>query len=697
MFIRKLKNKILPLSVLALILSGCGSSVDSSDTSDSSNLVISGKVTDGPVQNSLVWFDLNNNLIFDNNEPFAMSNNLGRFEIRPTENIPTGAILRAKDGVDTSTNLPFTGMMEAIPETVTGNITQMVTPLTTLKANGVSENTIRQLFPDLPTGNVNQLDPESDDAVYKAGVVLHTTIAQIHNATPQSDNTAFHQIYKELANEAITNPQKLEKLNFPAIIQRAINIESDKAITITSVLIGAVKNMSNLGNDQKQQLHNLQISALDGLQNYMSSFVSGNTTAGILLYEAGRFFPQIEQNLPESPSTDEQTPVTEQEPITENETSQNLPYRLVATEVKLCYDSFNEISCPEAGQRFYGQDAQYSKNQASYTNNGDGTITDNITGLMWQKSMSYMEWKDAAANAAADRTGGHSDWRVPTIKELYSLIDFNGNQGSGNPESNIVPTDAIPFINTSYFDFEYPASGRYINVQFLSQTSYTSNAMNNPNVAFGLNLADGRIKAYPKEGREFPARFVRGNPDYGQNDFSDNGDDTITDNATGLMWAKYDSGHSSFQDVVSGYSNTNGALNWEEALHFSENAVFAGYSDWRLPNAKELHSILDYSRSPDHTDSPAINPLFSTSTIVNEAGVSDYPAFWSSTTFKNPVSDAIIIYFGEALGYFNGQFMDVHGAGCQRTDPKSGSASYGHGPQGDVRRVYNYVRLVRDI
>jgi len=41
--------------------------------------------------------------------------------------------------------------------------------------------------------------------------------------------------------------------------------------------------------------------------------------------------------------------------------------------------------------------------------------------------------------------------------------------------------------------------------------------------------------------------------------------------------------------------------------------------------------------------------------------------------------------------------MDVHGAGSQRTDPKTGEGSYGNGPQGDVRRVYNYVRLVRDI
>jgi hypothetical protein len=41
--------------------------------------------------------------------------------------------------------------------------------------------------------------------------------------------------------------------------------------------------------------------------------------------------------------------------------------------------------------------------------------------------------------------------------------------------------------------------------------------------------------------------------------------------------------------------------------------------------------------------------------------------------------------------------MDVHGAGAQRSDPKTGKSSYGFGPQGDTRRVKNYVRLVRDV
>ena len=66
----------------------------------------------------------------------------------------------------------------------------------------------------------------------------------------------------------------------------------------------------------------------------------------------------------------------------------------------------------------------------------------------------------------------------------------------------------------------------------------------------------------------------------------------------------------------------------------------------------------------------------------------------------NPYASAAYIAFGEGLGEMNGTLMDVHGAGCQRSDPKSGDINdYPQycGPQGDIRYVYNYVRCVRNI
>jgi hypothetical protein len=140
------------------------------------------------------------------------------------------------------------------------------------------------------------------------------------------------------------------------------------------------------------------------------------------------------------------------------------------------------------------------------------------------------------------------------------------------------------------------------------------------------------------------------------------------------------------------------AMGWQEALYYAGNLEYAGYDDWRLPNAKELQSVVDYARSPDTTDSAAIDPVFQITAITNEADRKDYPFFWTSTTHLDGIktgSMAVYVTFGRGMGKMNGQVMDVHGAGAQRSDPKTGQAGLGHGPQGDARRVENFVRCVR--
>ena len=57
-------------------------------------------------------------------------------------------------------------------------------------------------------------------------------------------------------------------------------------------------------------------------------------------------------------------------------------------------------------------------------------------------------------------------------------------------------------------------------------------------------------------------------------------------------------------------------LNWQDALAYGENFEHAGYADWRLPDVKELQSILDYTRSPGTTGSAAIDPVFSSTGIT---------------------------------------------------------------------------------
>lgn len=370
----------------------------------------------------------------------------------------------------------------------------------------------------------------------------------------------------------------------------------------------------------------------------------------------------------------------------------NASYRIVDTNQSNCYDNAAQMGCPAAASAFYGQDAQYSGNAAQYQDNGDGTITDLVTGLMWQQDPGVkMTYAQAVAGAAAFNLGGYSDWRLPSIKELYSLILLDGTDVSGCNGTCAV----TPFIDTRYFHFSYgstAAGERVIDSQFASSTKYVSTTMRGDETLFGVNFADGRIKGYgtgPMPGQSgdkiFYVLYVRGNTAYGQNQFTADASGTITDSATGLTWMQTDSGS---------------GMNWEAALSYCEALDYGGASDWRLPDVKELQSLVDYSRSPATSGSAAIDPLFQVTAITDEAGQQDYPFYWSSTTHADSSGRgtfAAYVAFGRALGYMN-DWMDVHGAGAQRSDPKTGSADQfpqGHGPQGDAVRVSNYVRCVR--
>lgn len=406
----------------------------------------------------------------------------------------------------------------------------------------------------------------------------------------------------------------------------------------------------------------------------------GETVTGSCVQEGDRLVlhPGPVPEEPDEPEVPEETAAT---------------YPIVDTAVSSFYSDSSVISTPSEGEDFYGQDAQYNGNQPSYSDNGDGTVNDNITGLMWQQDMGeQMTWSEANALAGTLSLAGYSDWRLPTIKELYSLILFTGANGDGQNEETYTL-----YLDTDYFlqPFGDLSSGqRLIDAQTWSVTEYTGTTMNSDATVFGVNFIDGRIKGYPKydpgtqQERKAYFRFVRGNTEYGENNFVDNGDGTVSDLATGLMWQQADDGL---------------ALDWQDALAYAEDMQLAGYSDWRLPNAKELQSIVDYSRSPQSSYSPAIDPVFYTTEIIDPEGYFQYPYFWTGTNHqdgRNHYDGAVYIAFGEAQGMINGVLMDVHGAGAQRSDPKTGNPDdypQYFGPQGDLRYVFNYVRCVRDI
>jgi len=81
-------------------------------------------------------------------------------------------------------------------------------------------------------------------------------------------------------------------------------------------------------------------------------------------------------------------------------------YPIVDTGQERCFDNRLEIKYPKAGEPFFGQDAHYQGNQPAYRDNGDGTITDLVTGLMWQKDPGPKKsFEQAVAGASACRVG----------------------------------------------------------------------------------------------------------------------------------------------------------------------------------------------------------------------------------------------------------------------------------------------------
>ncbi|MBU2997253.1 DUF1566 domain-containing protein [Cellulophaga baltica] len=351
---------------------------------------------------------------------------------------------------------------------------------------------------------------------------------------------------------------------------------------------------------------------------------------------------------------------------------------------KFYNDKGEEIAAPKEGEKYYGQDAQFIGIHPAYTDNNDGTITDINTGLMWQKTPDFERhnFYDAFKYVDTLEIGGYTDWRLPTIKELYSLLYSNGELNPQDLEAS------IPYIDTTYFDFEYDKRMPYAG-QYWSSTKYVKGPIQNIKIegAFGFNFADGHIKSYETglyfdgtEGVHDPGnniRAVRGKQNvYGVNDFVDNNNGTITDRATGLMWQKTDDGHT---------------YNWVEALAVAEKSTLANHTNWRLPNTKELQSIVDYEKKTI----PAIDENFFE--VTNKDSW-----FWTSTTQGDFKYTACYIAFGKAYSKDNSaakEYFDWHGAGAQRSDPKSGTIEeylLESVNASDSIRIKNYVRLVRD-
>lgn len=131
-----------------------------------------------------------------------------------------------------------------------------------------------------------------------------------------------------------------------------------------------------------------------------------------------------------------------------------------------------------------------------FTNNNDGTITDNITGLIWKRcseglsgtlcesgSATTFTWQDALKFAKSSTFAGKNDWRLPNIKELATIVERQCT---------------MPAINEIVFPLTPTMS-------FWSSTPYDANANFAWNIYFPYGISDGNNKEY-----KFYVRLVRG-------------------------------------------------------------------------------------------------------------------------------------------------------------------------------------------
>lgn len=268
------------------------------------------------------------------------------------------------------------------------------------------------------------------------------------------------------------------------------------------------------------------------------------------------------------------------------------------------------LNLPDTGQTIsytetFGEDADYSINPPTYTDNGD-TVTDEVTGLIWQKNEVLTTTTNSAANAYCDSLslGSYSDWRLPTSHELYSLVDLSNS----NP-----PLNTTIFTNSVSADYWWSTSQR-------ADGSSNYWAVNSGGGIGPKPESEAQI-------RNFYVRCVRDDSSgtIVSPSFSDNGDETVTEISTSLMWQ---------QDGTS-------SMTWESALNQCESLTLAGYEDWRLPNIKEIRSISD----DDNLYHPSVSTTYFT---ITETYPQTTTAYWSSTTRENGTEQAwyVDFYYG---------------------------------------------------
>ncbi len=276
---------------------------------------------------------------------------------------------------------------------------------------------------------------------------------------------------------------------------------------------------------------------------------------------------------------------------------------LLNTDQMNCYNAHgNEIPCFGSGQDAENRPAPEAPAVRFLFK--DGVVIDKLTGLNWSRSASPatfpMSWREAFKYVRELNFSGYlgiNAWRLPTRRELYSLISHRFI----NPSLH----EAHPFTDV------FP--GYYWTASPCSRLA---------NQAWYIHLGGGRVYRGIKD-NSYMVWPVAG-PLPNQTNPSDRFaiyKNTVLDRLTDRRWLIY-------------AAETNKAVTWEEAITIINtlNAkTAAGYDDWRLPNIRELESLVDLS-----LHSPALARKFFPRSVAE--------GYWSATTSAYETRYAWVLY-----------------------------------------------------
>jgi hypothetical protein len=242
---------------------------------------------------------------------------------------------------------------------------------------------------------------------------------------------------------------------------------------------------------------------------------------------------------------------------------------------------------------------------SAFTANGNGTVTDARSGLLWQQSVdaNMYAWANAKPYCGGLVLAGKG-WRLPTRAELESIVDDTRYYPAIDPT-------AFPSTPPEYFWSSSPhvgSSGNAWPVLFNDGNSFSSVGASNPY----------RVRCVSSSATVFASSGSGGAPP-GRYTVSAG---TVKDNQTGLTWQQ------------AADANT---CTWANAKAYCSGLSLAG-TGWRLPLRGELVTLVDLTRS-----SPAIDPTAFPSTPLER--------FWSSSPHVAASGSAWFVEF--SAGYFN--------------------------------------------